>query len=395
MPGELYRRVREVIGPKIPLVVTTDTHANFSKQMVDNVDVFVGYDTYPHIDQYERAEEAAKLLSQIIQGEIKPTMAMARPNMMPAVIACQSDLYPMKHLYDMAHEIEDDGSAITVTVTGGYAYADKPEMGMAVLVTTDNDVEQAQNHADKMAGWAWRHRREFLSKLMSPEDAVREAIEEPEGPIVMGDPGDSLGGGGPGDGTVLLSELIRQKAKDALIGCIRDPEAVSKAVDAGLGKKITMRLGGKITNLVGEPLKITGYVKTISDGKFISTGPMGNNLEINMGQTVVLDVDSIDVVITELPYSPNQWPWTTLGIEAEKKKIVCLKSAAHYKAVWKPFAKKFIDPDTPGPHGSNLGGFRYVNLKRPIFPIDTELLGVAELNKTVYKDIVLHSCYEK
>src|SRR3954447_24021015 len=48
--GELLRRIRELLGPRVPVVVTLDYHANVTPLMVAAADALIGYRTYPHID---------------------------------------------------------------------------------------------------------------------------------------------------------------------------------------------------------------------------------------------------------------------------------------------------------------------------------------------------------
>src|SRR4249920_281588 len=48
--GEILRRVRELVGPRVPVVASLDLHANMTQAMVRNVDAMVAYRTYPHVD---------------------------------------------------------------------------------------------------------------------------------------------------------------------------------------------------------------------------------------------------------------------------------------------------------------------------------------------------------
>ncbi|MEZ4570715.1 MAG: M81 family metallopeptidase [Thermomicrobiales bacterium] len=73
--AEYLRRVREIVGPDMPIVMELDLHANISPESVDMVDVMIGYDTYPHVDVYDRAIELTHLLKRIVDGEIKPAHA--------------------------------------------------------------------------------------------------------------------------------------------------------------------------------------------------------------------------------------------------------------------------------------------------------------------------------
>ncbi|MER3405688.1 MAG: microcystin degradation protein MlrC, partial [Chloroflexota bacterium] len=48
--AEIICRVREVVGPELPLAVTLDLHANIGPEMVELVQIVTVYDTYPHVD---------------------------------------------------------------------------------------------------------------------------------------------------------------------------------------------------------------------------------------------------------------------------------------------------------------------------------------------------------
>ena len=63
------------------------------------------------------------------------------------------------------------------------------------------------------------------------------AIHEPKGPVILVDTGDNVGGGSAADGTILLYQLLRQNARDAVM-MIRDVEVVEKCFAAGVGAKL-------------------------------------------------------------------------------------------------------------------------------------------------------------
>ena len=64
-----------------------------------------------------------------------------------------------------------------------------------------------------------------------------------------------MGGGAPGDGTVLLAELLRQGATDTVV-MIADPEAVGVCLRAGVRETVTLAVGGKVDRLHGAPQDI-------------------------------------------------------------------------------------------------------------------------------------------
>lgn len=59
--GELLARIRNIVGPEVPIFVTLDLHGNITTRMVDNCSCLIAVRTYPHIDYYERAWQAAKV----------------------------------------------------------------------------------------------------------------------------------------------------------------------------------------------------------------------------------------------------------------------------------------------------------------------------------------------
>jgi microcystin degradation protein MlrC len=127
--GYILSQLRKLVGESIPIVVTIDFHANISDLMVQMANAIVGYDTYPHIDQVERGLEAAELLVRTIRGEIKPVMALAKPPMITVPNKQGTNQEPMKQLLAHAHELER--AVLSVTISGGFAYSDVPEIGQA------------------------------------------------------------------------------------------------------------------------------------------------------------------------------------------------------------------------------------------------------------------------
>ena len=65
--GELLRRVRAVVGPEVPVVVSLDYHANVTPAMVEHSDAVLAYLTYPHVDRNETGRRAATAMRQVLR----------------------------------------------------------------------------------------------------------------------------------------------------------------------------------------------------------------------------------------------------------------------------------------------------------------------------------------
>lgn len=368
--GHLLERLRDLVGKETPIVATLDLHANISPLMVEKAHLLVGYDTYPHVDVYERAVETGQLLASILRGELRPAVALRKPPILPVPQGMYTDRSPMKELIQAAHDMEQEDQVVTITVAGGFPYSDIEIAGMGIVVTTDGDQELAEAKAQQLADLAWERRHQFLVSLVPVEGAVREAIAAQEGPVILTDGADNIGGGAPGDGTVLLRELLAQRARGA-VETIADREAVAQAIEAGVGQEVELLVGGKTDQLHGQPVAIKGRAHLISDGSYTRKGPYMTGEQIHMGRTVVLQCDGIDLVLMERKTPPfDAEHLRSVGIEPAEAKIIVVKSAIAWRAGFGPLARKVIEVDTPGLCSIHLEDFPFRKIRRPIFPLD-------------------------
>ncbi len=370
--AEIARRVRALAGPRVPIAVTLDYHANIGPEMVEQVEIVTIYDTYPHVDAAERAQEAVDLLARVIRGEIRPATALVKPPLLPVPQAQFTARPPFKTLLDRAHALEDSGEALTVSIAAGFPYADVPVAGTSILVTTDGDRAKAERLARELGALAWSLREQMIVRNVPPAEAVAQAIAYPEGPVVLVDVGDNIGGGTPGDGTVLLAELLRQGAREATV-VIADPEAVNAAFAAGIGGRVETSVGGKTDRLHGDPVPITGSVRLLSDGKWVHEGPENAGVPVDMGPTAVVRVDGVNLVLTSKKTMPGDLQQLkSVGIDPARQKIIVVKAAVRWRGGYAPITKHAIDVDTPGLGSVNLESFPFQHLRRPIFPLDPE-----------------------
>lgn len=381
LEGHVLEQVRKVVGDEIPVVTPLDMHANIGPKMMEHGSFFCGYDTYPHVDGYDRSAEVTQLLIDTIRGKIDPRIAYAQPNMIITPVMQKTGYYPMKAVIEKVHEIESEPGILSVTCSAGYPYADVPYPGVTMMVIADGNEELAQRKADELSQFCWDLRLDFLARVVPMDRALDMALAEPEGPVILTDQADNPGGGaGPQDGTIALKAMLERGVTNACVAGMRDAEAVATAIEAGVGNAVTMKIGGKTDPWVGEPLEVTGIVKCITDGKYMPKGPMSRGIEHNMGKTVVLNVEGIDVILAEkgIPLT-DLGLYRSLGLEPTDYNILLVKSCVHYRAAHEPIAKRIIELDLPGGHGTRLAAFPWKKLKRPVWPIDVEALGISEL----------------
>ena len=368
--GDLLASVRRAIGP-MPLISTLDLHANITACMAAQVEALVGFDTYPHVDCYERGLEAIKLMHAQVEGRIRLTQAYRQLPLLTAPPAQCTMHGPMLRVLEKLRDIESRPQVATATVSMGFPFADIRDAGVSVLVATDGERDKAEAYADELAAFIWAMRRDFDRELVTIEEAIERAQKAEGQPVVLAEGADNPGGGGPCDGTHILRALIESDFEGAVVAVIADPESVEQAIAAGVGQEVDLQVGGKTIALHGEPVAVRGYVETIADGRFVLRGPMGRGKSGSMGRTAVVAVGGIEIVLTEERVQPfDAEVLRCVGITPERCKLIALKSAVHFRADYTPIAHEILEVDTPGVHSPNLFSYDYKKLRRPIFPLD-------------------------
>ncbi len=370
--GNLIRAIREVVG-SLPIITTLDLHANITAEMAEYADVIIGFDTYPHVDCYDRGFEAAQLMFATVEGNIRPRMAYRQLPLLTSPPA-QCTMKPlMSEVLKRLHALETRRGIVTATLSMGFPFADIRDAGVSVLVTTNSNQELAEQHADEFAGYIWDMREAFDLNLVSVEEAIKHANRTEGRPIVLAEGSDNPGGGGPCDGTIILRAFIEADVQNAVIAVIADPESVSCAIQTGVGNHVDLNVGGKTIPLHGEPVALTGYVKTIFDGTFVHKGPMGRGRIGGMGRTIVLKVGGVEIILTEKRIQPyDAEVLRSVGIEPKDRKLIALKSAVHFRADYTPIAHEILEVDTPGVHSPDLFSYDYQKLRRPVYPLDAD-----------------------
>jgi microcystin degradation protein MlrC len=369
---EVLRRVRTGVGPHIPLIASLDFHANCDPAMAEYADALVGYQTYPHIDQRQRGLLAAELLTRTIRNEIRPVCQIAKRPMMANILGQATDREPMKGLLIAAREAEQRPGMLSISVMGGFSYADVPNVGPSVIAIADADRRLARAAAEELADRMWQVRHDLSVPCASPQDAVRRAIKSDRGPVVLVDLGDNVGGGSAGDGTVLLAELLNQHAEGAVV-TLFSPAAVTECQRLGVGARFVGTVGGSVDHLHGDPVQVTGTVAGLFDGKWIETEARhGGRRHNDQGPTAVLSLGSGNTLVLNSlqtpPFSLGQL--TSVGVDPTKAKVIVVKAAIAYKAAYAPVAAEIVEVDTPGVTAVNPARFEYHRIPRPLFPLD-------------------------
>jgi len=372
--GTLLERMR-AIAPDLPIAVTLDLHCNLTERMMRNCTALIGYKTYPHVDMHVVGEQVGRILLRAMKGEIRPVMAWGNRPILAQTLRMGTDDEPMKELIAMARAAESEGM-LAATVFGGFPLADMPDAGLSAVAIADGDRAGAQRVVDRLLDRAWQLRSEFVYRGQPLAQAISGAKKLTDGPILLLDHADNCGSGANQDVMTVLAEIMRQGLEDVAVATICDPGAVRELQATGIGKTTTIKLGGKQSmpsiGRQGEPLTVTGRVRTLSDGDWVVRGPMYTGVTVHMGPTAVLDTGKVKIVIT----SHNHEPWdlgvfTSVGIDPRHCRYLMLKSRIHYRAGFAPIARATITCDGIGVTTSDNSVLDFKHVRRPIYPLDS------------------------
>jgi microcystin degradation protein MlrC len=371
--GTLLERIRR-LAPALPIAVTCDLHANLTEKMVRNATALVGYKTYPHVDMFEVGAQVGRILLRAMRGEVRPAMAWARRPLLAQTLRMGTEDEPMKSLIAAARAEEASG-LLAATVFGGFPLADMEDAGVSAVCIADGDAGAARAAAERLMAMAWEQREAFLYRPEPLAEAVARAKAMREGPVLLLDHADNVGSGGTEDVMTVLREVMAQGLEDVAVAAVWDPGAVKRMAEAGIGATVSLRLGGN-TDMPsigrrGEPLEVTGRVRTLSDGEWIVRGPMYTGVKVTMGPTAVLDTGTVQIVIVSRHHEPwDQGVFTSVGIDPRTKRYLLLKSRIHYRAGFAPLARATITCDGEGVTTSDNSRLRFEHVRRPIFPLD-------------------------
>ncbi|MBQ16498.1 MAG: hypothetical protein CMJ65_05185 [Planctomycetaceae bacterium] len=369
--GAVLQAVRDCIGPDVPLMSVHDLHCNLTEKMIGPADALAVMRTYPHVDMKERALHVIGLMAETLAGRLKPTMAFRQLPLLwsaPRMIDAES---PMSEAVDQVVLTNDLDGVVSASLGVGYQWVDSPSVGVSTVVVTDDDLQEAHQQADALAGWVWDRRQDWIAPTLKPADALERGVADGAYPIVLADQADNTGGGAPGDGTEVLRLFIERKLDPSVVLYVVDPITASQAHQAGVGETIAVEVGGRSHPDMGPPVKMQAVVEGLADGEFVYDGPMWKGLADSVGPTAWLQEAGVSVVVISLPQQPVDLALCrTLGMDPARFEYICVKSTGHFRSGFAPIAGSIFNVDAVGLLGQSFADLPYSRLGRAVYPLD-------------------------
>jgi microcystin degradation protein MlrC len=367
--GEILDRVRAVIGPDTPLVASLDFHANISERMVRVSDALTIYRTYPHVDNAETGARAAEILLKLASGARVFKAYRQSEYLIPLHLGATA-FEPNRRLYARLKELEASG--LTADMALGFPAGDVFDAGPCIVSYADS-ADRAQRIADGLYDELADAEGRYQSVIFQPDVAIARAMaNHSDRPVILADAQDNSGAGSTSDSTSPVTDLIRHRAKGAVVAIITDAEFAAVAHASGVGGVFEGTLGGKIGNF-GRPgagsMRARFRVLALGDGKFVCTGPvwLGACMQLGaMALVEVLDADGagVKVVVSSVRCQAlDQAMLRHVGIEPSRQRIIVLKSTVHFRADFDPLAAETMVVEWPGQNFLDPSRYDYKRLR--------------------------------
>ncbi|MGG5808190.1 M81 family metallopeptidase [Falsiroseomonas sp. CW058] len=348
--GELLRRARAILGPDVPIAASLDPHCNLTAAMVRHADALAPFRTYPHVDMRDAGARAvALLLRRIALGRPFAKAFRQLDYLIPITSQCTL-VPPMADAMAARAALASRMEVAELALCFGFPYADFADCGCAVAAFAE-DAGRAEAAADAMVQDLKAREPAFAQPILPAGEGVAKALTlaaNAARPVVLADTQDNPGGGGHGDTTGLLAELMRQGAEGAVLALINDEASAAACHAAGEGAQVQLTLGGRSD---GAPLAVTARVLRVTDGRFVCTGPMAKGNFADLGPTALVSPQpGIRVIVTSRKMQAyDQALFRHVGIEPAAQRILALKSSVHFRADFQPIASAVLVVAAPGP----------------------------------------------
>ncbi len=378
--GELLRRMRLIPGlERCPIGGVLDLHGTFTPLMAEHSTCFVSYRKNPHTDGKEAAMDGALLLDRLMarHGIERAVVVFEHPPLIlhPSATGTADD--PMRTLEAMARDIERRHPEILVcNVFGGFAYSDVREVGVSFFATTIGDPEIARVELRALSATAMRMKHYADPVGIALEEALAQLPKHAHrpGPVVLVEPADNIGGGAPGDLTIVLEGLIAHDVQQAGV-IINDPECVRILHAHAPGAVVTLDIGGKSGAIGSKTLRLDVTLRSLSDGRFRIEDPHSHlavsGLDVSMGPCAVVTHRGVTILLTSKATAPfDLAQWRSQGIQPESLSVIGVKAAVAHRQAYEPIQQASYTLNTAGPCAPDVRTLPYTRVMRPVYPLD-------------------------
>ena len=367
--GFLLTRIREMAGPKKPIVMSLDLHGILTDRMLRQVEGLALYHTYPHVDFADTGARAARLLLDIIDRQLDPVIArvtipaLVRGDELITRTGCYGDLIRE------AQRLEREGNALAAGIMIGNPFTDVPELCSQVLIVAERDGAAAAREAVRIAEEFWPLRHRMQGKLIPLDRAIAQG-KFMRGPLVFTDAADATSSGATGDSNAVIAGLRAAGYCGRVLAQIVDPPAAAAAHAAGVGATISVRLGGYADRRFA-PMEVTAEVGLLSNGRgWFET----MRSRFDAGPTAVLTFGNFTVVVISRTVGlVDRALYWACGLDPQRFDLIVVKCPHTEYQMYDAWVEKNFNIDAPGATSADVKSLGHTICRRPVFPLDADV----------------------
>ena len=183
--GELLMRLREVVGPGLPIVASLDLHANVTERMLRLADALVAYRSYPHVDMAVTGERAAALMARRLRSGRRDRLSAKRLPYLIPLNAQSTWMQPAQGIYDELQALDHEHDSV-LSFCMGVPASDFAECAPMVWGHGDGAVRAVQRLYARAA-----EPRQWQPDYLEARDAVAQALAragQADKPVVTATP---------------------------------------------------------------------------------------------------------------------------------------------------------------------------------------------------------------
>lgn len=369
---DLLRRVRQLVGREVPIVITYDLHAHITPELLSLCNAIVGYQHYPHDDTFETGVRGARALLTAMGPGGQVRMAMKKLSLLVSPTSASTHATtPMRDMYKRCRALEAIPGILAVSYFPLTPWAEYRDGGTAFVAVTDGTVSNIDAHLSGLCEALWQRRSELLPELVTLADAIAASKEIP-GPIVLSEMSDAVGAGSSGDSVFALASYIDSGQADSLLVQVVDPDVVAQAQGAGIGTVSTFLVGHKTEVRNGPPVELRAIVERFHDGQFVYSGGLMSGIASTVGDSVILKQGQLTIFVTSKPaYEYADEQYRAAGLDPTKFRYIVVKNPMNYRHTLR-WAAQLYALDTPGSARADLRKLEWLQCERPFFPLDDD-----------------------
>lgn len=354
--GDWIAAARAVVGSNCLVATSYDLHGNLSQAIIDQIDIFAGYRTAPHIDVRQTMVRAWSMLLKSLRTGQRPGVAWARvPVLLPGERTSTED-EPAKGLYAALPDFDRRPGIWDSNLMVGYVWADEPR-ATACAVVTGVDREAARQVAEAVADSYWHARHAFsFGPVTGPLRDMLDLAGRAQGaPVILADSGDNPTGGGVGDRADVLNALMERNFQGAILAGIADRPATEACFAAGVGAELQLSVGGSL-DPASPRATINARVVRLDEGD----APAERQAVVAVGGIMLV------VAASRRPYH-NIADFTRLGLDPRTARLVVVKSG-YLSPELQPIANPNLMALTDGVINQDIEALVSHRRSQPIYP---------------------------